>query len=141
VTSSAPPRALARLGALALSALGGAVIGLVGSFAHQSLPPVGIALAIGTVTLFLTGLRVKFLTRGPAAFGAAGIAAVTLVLSSPGAGGSVVIAANPLGYAWSLGIVLVAFVVLAWPRVQRRAQPPAGSIEMTALEKKDQPAP
>lgn len=141
MSSSARLVALRRLGEIAVATLGGAVIGLMGSFTHQSVQPWGIAIALATVALYLSGLRAKGDDRGPAAAGAIGIAGVSGPLAAPGAGGSIVIPANAAGYAWTLGLVLIALLVLAWPRVQRPHRRPAGSIESTAPEEKDPPAP
>ncbi len=139
--SSARPGLLHRLAVLALASLGGAVIGLVGSFTHQSLPPVGLLLGLTTVGLYTAGLRAWGDDRGPALAGALGISAVALALASPGAGASVVIPNNWLGYGWSLGVMLIALLVIAWPRVQRAHRRPGGSIEESASEEKEQPAP
>ncbi|KQV24500.1 hypothetical protein [Yonghaparkia sp. Root332] len=140
-TRSARRRALHRIGVLALSSLSGAAVGLVGSATHQSLPPVGIALALVTTALLLSGLRAWGDDRGPAVAGAFGLGSVALALATPGAGGSVLIPGNPLGYGWTLGIMLIALVVLAWPRIQRTHRRPAGSIEPTAPDQKDPSAP
>lgn len=140
-TRSARQRALHRIGVLALSSLCGAIIGLVGSVTHQSLPPVGVVLALATSTLFLTGLRAWGDDRGPAVAGAFGIGSVALALAAPGAGASVLIPGNLLGYGWTVGIMLIALVVLAWPRIQRTHRRPAGSIESTAPDQKDPSAP
>lgn len=139
--STARPVMLRRLGVLALAMLGGAVIGLMGSFTHQSLRPWGTVIALATVALFLSGLRAGGDDRGPALAGAIGIGGVSALLAAPGAGGSIVIPANAAGYAWTLGLALIALIVLAWPRVQRSHRRPTGSIESTAPEEKDPPAP
>ena len=135
--STARLAAAHRLGVLALASLGGAVLGLMGSFTHQSLQPWGVAIALITVALYLSGLRVWAGDRGPASLAAAGIAAVSGFLAMPDAGGSVVIPANFAGYTWTLGVVLIALLVLAWPRVQRPPRRAAGSIEVPASEEKD----
>ncbi len=127
-----------------MAILGGVVIGLMGSFTHQSVQPWGAAIALSTVALYLSGLRAWGDDRGPAGAGAIGIAGVSAILAAPGADGSIVIPANAAGYSWSLGLVLVALIVLAWPRVQRPHRRPTSSIETTAPdrpEEKDPTAP
>ena len=100
-------RASARAGVLSLALLTGSVLGAIGTFVHQSLPPVGVVLALGTVGVFLAGLRVWASVRGPAALGTFGVAVVSGLLALPWAGGNVVVPANVIGYAWTFGVVLI----------------------------------
>lgn len=110
--------ALARVGVVLLCLGGGALLGLLGTFAHQSLPPVGITLALATVALFIAGLRVWGGVRAPAAAGSLGVALVVGILMLP-QGGTVLVPANAAGYSWLYGLVAIAFIALAWPHVQR----------------------
>lgn len=111
-------RALARVGVAALCLGGGAVLGLVGTFAHQSLPPVGVAIALVTVGLYIVGLRAWGGVRTPAAFATIGVGLVSGVLATA-TSSSVLVPANAVGYAWLGGIAAISFVALAWPHIQR----------------------
>ena len=113
--------ALARGGVAALCVGGGAVLGLIGTFAHQSLPPIGVTLALITVALYVVGLRTWGGVRAPAACGAIGAGLASALLSGT-TGGSVLVPANAVGYAWIGGIAVIAFFAVAWPNVQRPAQ-------------------
>ena len=102
-----------------LGALGVAVGGL-GSFVHAQVVagvPVGLlcAYALTAVTLVMAGLATRART-GPAAVAAGWLVAV-LLLSAPRPEGDLVVAADPLGYAWSLGglVVVTLGVAAPWP--------------------------
>jgi hypothetical protein len=119
---------LARLGVGVLSLGVGAVLGLIGTFAHQSLPPFGVAIALTTVALYVAGLRLWSGARLPAAAGALGVG-LTSSLFAGAADGSVLVPANAVGYAWLGGIAIIAFIVLAWPHIQRSHRPTPDTIE------------
>lgn len=136
-----------RFGVVALCLGGGAVLGLIGTFAHQSLPPVGIAIALVTVALYVVGLRVWGGVRTPAAAGAAGVGFVSAGLATV-IDGSVLVPGNTVGYAWLIGITVIAFLTLAWPHIQRpprrlpdTMEAPAGFSQSAPLEPKDRPLP
>jgi N-acetyl-1-D-myo-inositol-2-amino-2-deoxy-alpha-D-glucopyranoside deacetylase len=69
----------------------------------------------------MVGLRLVFGSRSPAIWAAIGIVLVLLVFAQSGPGGSVLIAANVPGYAWTYGVPLIAAFVIAWPRLPSRA--------------------
>lgn len=121
----------ARASVAALCVGGGAVLGLIGTFAHQSLPPVGVTIALITVALYIVGLRIWGGVRTPAAAGALGVGLVAGVLATA-TGGTVLVPANTVGYAWLFGITAIAFLALAWPHVQRYPQPPADTMNVSA---------
>lgn len=111
------------------SALGHALIGLltgvlglflgaVVTLHHRSFPPGGLILGLLLVTAWGMGLRVIGQDRTLALVGLLGVLAAQLLLSS-GLGGSFVVVAEPLGYALTLGVVMIGAVVLGWPRVTR----------------------
>jgi len=111
------------------SALGHALIGLltgvlglflgaVVTLHHRSFPPGGLILGLLLVTAWGVGLRVIGQDRTLALVGLLGVLAAQLLLSS-GLGGSFVVVAEPLGYALTLGVVMIGAVVLGWPRVTR----------------------
>lgn len=90
----------------------GAVVGLVGTGIHRSAPPFGLGLA------FLTVLVAAVLARawaGLPGMVSLGLGLVTLVglLALRGPGGDVLIAADPVGYAWYGGALVVALAGLA----------------------------
>jgi hypothetical protein len=117
----------ARVGVAAACFIGGAAIGFTGTFAHQSIPPWGVTIALVTVAVYLVGLRVWGGTRAPALSGALGVGLMSVLLSNV-IGGSVLVPANTTGYAWILGIGVLAFLVLAWPAVQRRVIPSTAPV-------------
>jgi hypothetical protein len=121
----------ARLGVGVLSLGAGAILGLIGTFAHQSLPPFGVAIALTTVALYVAGLRLFSGARLPAATGVLGVG-LTSSLFASAADGSVLVPANPVGYAWLGGIAIIAFIVLAWPHIQRSHRPMPDTIETSA---------
>ncbi len=102
-----------------LLALGvGALVGLLGTMAHQFAPPWGIGLALLASTALLAGLRLVQRRRLVALAAAIGVVAAIAMLTLPGAGGSVLVPDNVLGYVWTFTPVLVAAIVLAWPRIR-----------------------
>ena len=135
-----PVALLARIGSTALAALAGAVLGMVGSFTHQSLPPLGVILALVTAALLLVGVRATTRGRLPTAAATLLLSGVAGWLALPSPSGSVIIPANLPGYAWSFGIVLIALIVLAWPAIQRPRQAAPDSIASPAEEDKDRTA-
>lgn len=118
----------ARAGVIALCLGGGAVLGFVGTFAHQSLPPFGVVIALVTVGLYIAGLRIWGGVRTPAAAGSIGLAAVAGPLATV-VSTSVLVPANPAGYAWLGGITAIMFFVLAWPNVQRAPRRATDTME------------
>jgi N-acetyl-1-D-myo-inositol-2-amino-2-deoxy-alpha-D-glucopyranoside deacetylase len=123
-----------RVGTLVLCLVVGAALGFIGTFFHQSLAPLGVILALGTVAVFLAGLRSWASVRGPAAVGALGVAGMSALLGLP-AGGTVLVPANVAGYAWTFGVALIALVVLAWPDTAGLSRSRAVSMEGPAEER------
>jgi hypothetical protein len=56
-----------------------------------------------------------FASRIIGAAAAAGVIGATALLTLPGAGGTVFVLSDPIGYAWAIGPALLAVVALAWP--------------------------
>jgi len=81
--------------------------------------PWGLIAGIAIVALLLVGLRIVFESRLVALVGALGFIGAAALLALQGAGGSVIVPDNVAGYVWTFGPVLVATVVLAWPKLAR----------------------
>ncbi|HWR85676.1 MAG TPA: PIG-L family deacetylase, partial [Rhodoglobus sp.] len=112
------------LGSGAVAALVGALAGLVLTAVHQAAEdgvPWGIVVAVAIAAALLAGLRLVFDSRLPALCAAVALLAVSFWLSLQPVGGSVLVPANPTGYAWTYGPLAVAVIVLAWPRRLPRA--------------------
>jgi hypothetical protein len=108
---------LAGFGLLALTGVVGVFIGVITTLHHRSFAPGGLILGLALVAAWGVGLRVLGRNRGLALAGLIGVLAAQLVLSA-GVGGSFIVIAGPLGYALTLGVVLIGVLVLAWPRFQ-----------------------
>jgi N-acetyl-1-D-myo-inositol-2-amino-2-deoxy-alpha-D-glucopyranoside deacetylase len=120
---SAQQRSLASLLLATLLALVlGLALGLLGTIGHQYTPPLGILLSLVAVAGLLGGLRLIFDGRMVPLAAAVGVTGAAAALAMPGMGGSVLIPSNPVGYAWTLGPVLIAVIALGWPRIERRGR-------------------
>ena len=104
-----------RLAIMAVVTLLGVIVGVVLTLHHRSIPPLGIAISLVVVGAFGAGLRLVTPGRGACLAGLLGLLAAQLILST-GSTNSVVVAQGLLGYAFTLGTVLVAVIVLAWPQ-------------------------
>lgn len=100
------------LGALVV----GVFIGAVVTLHHRSLPPLGLILGLVLVAGWGIALRVLDRGRTLAIAGVLGVFIAQIMLSA-GVGGSFVVVAEPLGYALTLGVVVVSLLVLAWPKL------------------------
>jgi hypothetical protein len=126
------------------SAVGGLVVGTIGTFKHQfgisaatgSGVPIGLVLSLAMVLAFLLALRVAFPTRWYAAAAAVGVVAAVALLALPGpSGGSTVILLNVAGIVWTVAPAVLAAAVVGWPRLARRprnAPLPGGILEGSA---------
>jgi len=125
-----------RLGAVAtviaclFALLVGLLVGTITTFTHrQSVTwgvPVPWGLIVGCliVVALVLGFRLVFASRLVGAASGLGVVAATAVLALPGAGGSVVVVDDPIGYLWAFGPLVLCAVVLAWPRPGARSVRP-----------------
>ena len=117
----------ARIVNLILLFIAGAILGAVGTIAHQSTAtlagvpvPWGIIIALLAYTCLLIGLRLLNPGRAQALAAAFGTIAMTFLFSLRGIGGSVLIPDNLLGKIWVVAPIVIAAIVIAWPRLPRR---------------------
>jgi peptidoglycan/LPS O-acetylase OafA/YrhL len=112
---------LSRIVNAVLLVVAGAVIGGIGTVAHQITVTWGVTIPIGLIgsllcfTALLVGLRLLSDSRWPALCAALGAIAVILLFTQQSAGGSVLIPNNLMGQVWLVGPILIAAVVVAWP--------------------------
>ncbi|MDN4615738.1 hypothetical protein P5G50_14900 [Leifsonia sp. F6_8S_P_1B] len=106
--------------------LAGAVIGGIGTVAHQITVTWGVSIPLGLIgsllayTALLVGLRLLGRSRVPALLAAIGTIGVVLLFTQQSAGGSVLIPNDLLGQIWLVAPILIAAVVVAWPDVRGR---------------------
>ncbi|MGO1315456.1 MAG: DUF6113 family protein [Cellulomonadaceae bacterium] len=115
----------------AAAVLLGAVVGVVGTFTHRSVEPLGLVLAFAAVLSAAVWMRAWAGLGGVLALGLGWVAAVQ-VLALAGPGGDVLVPAQPLGYLWVYGglvfVVAAAFAPRRWfehPPVEQGAAAPA----------------
>jgi hypothetical protein len=106
----------------------GAVFGMIGTVAHQSTfevlsfaVPWGIVVGLLGITCLLAGIRLVTTDRMPTLLAAVGVLAAIALFSFKSAGGSVLVPDNALGKVWVIAPVIIAAVVVAWPRLSGRA--------------------
>ncbi len=93
------------------SAVLGVVVGVVGTGVHRLDPPSGLLLALGVVASAGVLVRAWAGGRGMLVLGGALLLTVA-AMALPGPGGDVLVAAQPVGYAWYGGALVVALVGL-----------------------------
>ena len=132
-----------RIASCAIALLLGAFSGGLLTVAHQAtadvagMPvPWGIIAAIGLTITLLVGLRLVFGTRFVPAFAAIGMIAAVVILSLRADGEPLLAPGNPLGFVWIVAPVVIATVVLAWPRSRPRR---AGRIAPVRVEGQELP--
>ena len=109
--------------ACVFAGLVGVVVGTITTFTHrQSLTlgtlhlPWGLIVGYLIVVALVLGFRLVFASRLIGAASAFGAILASAVLALPGAGGSVLVVNDPIGYLWAFGPLLLSAAVLAWPR-------------------------
>ena len=109
-----------------LLVLAGALVGGVGTVAHQITVEWGVTVPLGLIgALFafaamLVGLRLLAHGRVPALCAGLGAIAVILIFTQESPGGSVLIPDNLMGVLWLVAPIVIAAVVVAWPDVRSR---------------------
>ena len=106
-----------------LSAIVGASLGGIAVVNHQfapqilgGRPPVGVVISLLIIAALLVGLRIVFSGRALAGCAAVGLLVAIGLLSVRSTGGSVLVPANAAGYALTYGSLVIAGLVLAWPK-------------------------
>ncbi|MEO6826994.1 MAG: hypothetical protein ABI255_04435 [Microbacteriaceae bacterium] len=114
---------LSRLINLALLFMAGIVFGALGTVANQSvlrlgsIPlPWGVTAGLVGVGCLLIGLRLVSDSRATALAAGIGVVVAVALLSQKSFGGSVLVPANLTGVIWTVGPVLIAAVVIGWPK-------------------------
>jgi hypothetical protein len=96
----------------------GALYGAAGTVNHAyrwAWIPVGLILSMIATGAVIVAVRSLIGDRWSALAVGVGAMVVTLVLSGPGAGGSVIVPESMLGVVWTLWIPIVTALVVAWP--------------------------
>ena len=124
---------LSRILSYLLLFLAGALLGAVGTVAHQTTVNWGIPIPLGLIgsllayTALLIGLRLLGSNRLPAISAAMGTILSILLFAQKSAGGSVLIPNNLLGQLWLVGPIVIAAVVVAWPDLRGHRGTVAGA--------------
>lgn len=121
----------------------GAAVGLVLTIAHQAAAtvggvpiPWGLVVAFVLTAAFLTGLRLVYRTRVVVGAATAGLLGMVALLSLATPTGSVLVPDNLVAQVWTIGVVLIAAVVVAWPQIDRAR---GGRMKSPAAKGSDQP--
>jgi hypothetical protein len=120
--------ALASLFAFAI----GVAAGFVTTFTHRGLPPWGVIAGLAIVVALVLGFRLVFASRIIGAAAALGMIGATALLMLPGAGGTVFVVDDPIGYAWAIGPTVLAVLVLTVPQPVARREARAARSRMDA---------
>lgn len=117
-----------------LLVLAGAVTGAIGTVAHQGLWTVGsvglplpFVAAVVAVAALMVGARLVAGSRRPAICLAVGIVGTIVLFAGRSAGGSVLIPAGALGEAWVFTPPVLCALIVLWPKLPARRQPPAAA--------------
>ena len=92
----------------------GAIVAAVGGVAYRGYPPVGVSLSIALVLFAATFVRAWSSWAGVIAF-AVPFVALTYLFTREGPGGSLLIPADGLGYAWLYGSAAALIVACLMP--------------------------
>lgn len=121
----------------------GVATGLVLTIAHQATVvvagvtvPWGLLAGLVLATALLAGLRLVYGTRIVAGAATVGLLGAVAWLSLSTATGSVLVPDNVTGAVWTIGVVLIAAVVLAWPQFDRAR---GGRMKSPSAKGSDQP--
>ena len=93
----------------------GVVIGVLGTFGHRSLVPVGLVLGLVASVGAAVWMRSTFGPMSVMAYLVGWVVAVQ-VLAAGGPGGDTQVVADATGYVWAYGTVLLVLAVLWLPR-------------------------
>lgn len=134
-----------RLTGAALSLLVGAIYGTVGTVAHQNVVtvggidlPVGLTLAVLGSLALLLGFRLLFDDRLAVLCAAIGLVGMIALFSLASAGGSILIPQGLIGLFWSVAPVLIATIIVAWPRLPQ-GSPRTKPVSAPRLDSSRQP--
>lgn len=115
---------LPRWSYLVLSFIGGALLAPVLTGIHQSSfsvggvnAPWGIFVAMIVISAYFIAVRLLAATRWPVIFAALGAILTIGLFSLQGPGGSLLIVGNLQGLVWAYGPVIIAAIVIMWPKL------------------------
>lgn len=121
-----PRLSFVRLAAWVVALIVGAIYGAAGTVSHAYRVfgiPVGLVLAMVAAGAIIVAVRALTADRWAALATGLGAMGVAIVLSGPGAGGSVIVTQSVLGVVWTLWVPLVTAFVVAWPQAADRGGP------------------
>jgi hypothetical protein len=110
----------------------GVAAGFITTFTHRGIPPWGLVAGLAVVVALVLGFRLVFSSRIIGAAAAIGVIGATALLMLPGAGGTVFVLDDPIGYAWAIGPTVLAAAALAWPNPAARRNRAASRPRMDA---------
>ncbi|KAB1652502.1 hypothetical protein F8O01_16650 [Pseudoclavibacter chungangensis] len=118
-----------------LYVLFGALLATIGTFAHRARFDVaghavwfGVVLALLCTVMLTVGVRMYLAERWSSYGFAIGLVLGVAWYSFLGAGHSVLVVADAVGYAWLIGSILIAVVVTFWPRLPARGASDGPSV-------------
>lgn len=116
----------ARLFAWIVAFAAGVIVAMVGTVAHINIVqlgsvqiPVGLILGLLACLALMVGIRLIFVDRGAVIAAGIGIVLTVALFTFAGPGGAVLIGQSLISLLWTLGPVLIATLVVAWPRFTR----------------------
>ncbi|WP_147440411.1 DUF6113 family protein [Mycetocola tolaasinivorans] len=132
--STEKPRVASRIPSLILAFLAGALMGMVGTVAHPNTVtvagidvPYGLLLGLAASLALMLGVRLVSPGRAAVIATGIGLIGVIALFTVPGTGGTILIDNSTNSLVWTLGPVLIATIVIAWPRFSKPVRPVSGA--------------